>query len=91
LSQSINIDVFYPLIIKTMTAEKPDRQKKISPIAVMRSVIAASFGVQTRTNRERDFEQGKFHHFVIGGIVFAVLFVLFLVGMVKVVLHFAGV
>jgi len=47
--------------------------------------------VQTKTNRERDFEQGKFHHFVVGGIVFAVLFVLFLVGLVKVVLHFAGV
>jgi len=74
-----------------MTAEKSDSQKKVSPLAVMRSVVAASFGVQTKTNRERDFEQGKFHHFVIGGIVFAVLFVLFLVAMVKVVLHFAGV
>ena len=74
-----------------MTTEKSDNQKKVSPLAVMKSVIAASFGVQTNTNRERDFEQGKFHHFVIGGIVFAVLFVLFLVGMVKVVLHFAGV
>jgi DUF2970 family protein len=75
----------------TMAAKKSDSQKKVSPIAVMRSVVAASFGVQTKTNRERDFEQGKFHHFVIGGIVFAVLFVLFLVAMVKVVLHFAGV
>lgn len=74
-----------------MTTENSDEQKKVSPIAVMKSVIAASFGVQTKTNRERDFEQGKFHHFVIGGIVFAVLFVLFLVGLVKVVLHFAGV
>ena len=71
--------------------DKSEQQKKISPIAVMKSVIAASFGVQTKTNRERDFQQGKFHHFVAGGIVFAVLFVLFLVGLVKVVLHFAGV
>jgi len=76
---------------KTMTTENSGEQKKVSPLAVMKSVIAASFGVQTKSNRERDFEQGKFHHFVIGGIVFAVLFVLFLVGMVKVVLHFAGV
>lgn len=74
-----------------MTTENSDEQKKVSPIAVMKSVIAASFGVQTKTNRERDFEQGKFHHFVVGGIVFAVLFVLFLVGLVKVVLHFSGV
>ena len=74
-----------------MTTKKSDDQKKVSPLAVMKSVVAASFGVQTNTNRERDFEQGKFHHFVVGGIVFAVLFVLLLVGLVKVVLHFAGV
>ncbi len=57
----------------------------------MKSVLAASFGVQTKTSRERDFEQGKFHHFVIGGIVFAIIFVLLLVGLVKLVLHFAAV
>ena len=74
-----------------MTTKNSDDQKKVSPLAVMKSVVAASFGVQTNTNRERDFEQGKFHHFVVGGIVFAVLFVLLLVGLVKVVLHFAGV
>ena len=74
-----------------MTTKNSGDQKKVSPLAVMKSVIAASFGVQTKKNRERDFEQGKFHHFVVGGIVFAVLFVLFLVGLVKVVLHFAGV
>ncbi len=72
-------------------ADKLEQDKKISPIAVMKSVVAASFGVQTKSNRERDFEQGKFHHFVIGGIVFAVLFVLILVGLVNVALHFAGV
>ncbi len=74
-----------------MTTENLDDKKKVSPLAVMKSVVAASFGVQTKANRERDFEQGKFHHYVIGGIVFAVLFVLVLVGLVKVVLHFAGV
>jgi hypothetical protein len=72
-----------------MTSEKANSPKKVSPLAVMKSVFAASFGVQTNTNRERDFEQGKFHHFVIGGIVFAVLFVLILVGLVNVIMHFA--
>ncbi len=73
------------------TADKTGQQKKVSMLAVMKSVLAASFGVQTKSNRERDFEQGKFHHFVIGGIVFAIIFVLLLVGLVKLVLHFAGV
>ena len=74
-----------------MTTEKTENQKKMTPFSFMGSIIAAWFGVQTKANRERDFEQGKFHHFVIGGITFAVLFVLFVVGIVKVVMHFAGV
>ncbi len=74
-----------------MATEKTDNQKKITPFSFMGSIIAAWFGVQTKANRERDFEQGKLHHFVIGGITFAVLFVLFVVGIVKVVMHFAGV
>ena len=56
----------------------------------MGSIFAAAFGVQTNKNRERDFEHGRFHHFIIGGIVFAVLFILLVIGIVKVVMHFAG-
>lgn len=73
-----------------MTTEKQDKQKKITPLSFMGSIISAWFGVQTKENRERDFAHGKFHHFVIGGIIFAVLFVLFVVAMVKVVMHFAA-
>jgi len=57
----------------------------------MSSIFAAAFGVQSKKNRERDFEHGKFHHFIIGGIVFAVLFILMVVGIVKLVMHNAGV
>lgn len=74
-----------------MSNDKSENQKKITPLSFMGSIIAAWFGVQSKENRERDFEQGKFHHFVIGGIVFAVLFVLFVVGLVKVVMYTAGV
>lgn len=74
-----------------MTTEKTDKQKKITPLSFMGSIISAWFGVQSKANRDRDFEQGKFHHFVIGGIIFAVLFVLAIVALVKVVMYFAGV
>lgn len=63
--------------------------KPITFFSFMLSIVAAWFGVQSKANRERDFQHGKFHHFVIGGIVFAVLFVLAVVGLVKLVLHFA--
>jgi len=74
-----------------MTTDKTENKKKVSLLSIMSSVTAASFGVQTKKNRERDFEQGRFHHFVIGGIVFAVLFILLIVGIVNVVMHFADV
>jgi len=64
-------------------------KKKISPLSFMGSIFFAWFGVQSKANRERDFEQGKFHHFVIGGIIAAALFILFVVGIVKVVMYFA--
>lgn len=53
--------------------------------------MAASFGVQTQANRECDFKQGSYHHFIIDGIVFTFFFVLLLVGIVKLIMHFFGV
>jgi len=74
-----------------MTTEKQDKPKKITPFSFMGSIFAAAFGVQSNKNRERDFEQGKFHHFIVGGIVFAVLFIFIVIGVVKLVMHYAGV
>ncbi len=74
-----------------MSADNTINKRKITPWSFMGSLFAAWFGVQTKANRERDFEHGKIHHFIIGGFVFAVLFVLFVMGIVKVVMHFAGV
>ncbi len=68
---------------------KNTEEKKVSLFVLMGSIVASAFGVQTKKNRERDFQQGKFHHFVIGGVLFAVLFVLFLVGVVKLVMSAA--
>ena len=62
----------------------------ISPLSFMGSLLAGWFGVQSEANRERDFEHGKFSHFIIGGIVFAVLFVLVVVMIVQIVLKTAG-
>lgn len=74
-----------------MTTEKQDKPKKITPFSFMSSIFAAAFGVQSNKNRERDFEHGKFHHFIIGGIVFALLFIFVMIGIVKIVMHYAGV
>lgn len=54
------------------------------------SVLAAAFGVQSGKNRERDFKHGKAMHFIVAGIVFVMLFILAIVGLVKLVLRHAG-
>lgn len=45
-------------------------------LAVMQSVGAAMIGVQSSKNKERDFTQGKPIHFIVGGIVGTLLFLL---------------
>ena len=54
--------------------------------AIVGSVLAAAFGVQSSKNRERDFSQGSYRHFVVAGFVFTVLFVFTLIVVVRVVL-----
>ena len=55
----------------------------VGPLSIMKSVLAAAFGVQSNANRKRDFESGKFWHFVAGGLVFVVVFVLVIYFAVK--------
>jgi len=43
---------------------------------IAHSVGAGLLGVQSRKNRERDFTQGKPIHFLIGGVIGTVLFLL---------------
>ncbi len=73
-----------------MSSNNQKQKTGITPLSLIGSLFAGWFGVQSKSNRERDFEHGKFSHFIIGGIVFAVLFVLFVVGIVKVVMSTVG-
>ncbi|PJE40431.1 MULTISPECIES: DUF2970 domain-containing protein [unclassified Pseudomonas] len=58
---------------------------------MMQSVLSAAFGVQSGKNRSRDFSRGKPSHFIILGVLFTAVFVLVIFGIVKLVLHLAGV
>ena len=58
---------------------------------MLQSVLAAAFGVQSGKNRARDFSRGKPSHFIVLGVLFTAIFVLLLFGLVKVILHLAGV
>lgn len=55
-------------------------------INVMKSAMAAAFGVQSSKNRERDFKHGKPIHFIIAGILLTFIFLLLVGLMVKVMI-----
>lgn len=59
---------------------------KVSFLQTMGSVVAASFGVQSKKNKQRDFQNGSFGRFVIGALIFTVAFVAVLVFVVNMVL-----
>lgn len=61
----------------TVTNPKP---KGTGFINVVKSAVAAAFGIQSQANRERDFESGRPMHFIIAGVVTTMLF-LFAVGL----------
>jgi len=73
-----------------MSDETSKKKSGITPLSFVGSLFAGWFGVQSEANRQRDFEHGKFSHFIIGGIIFAILLVLFVVVIVQIVLKTAG-
>ena len=59
-------------------------------INVMKSAMAAAFGVQSQANRERDFKEGKPIHFIVAGIVATLIFLICVGLFVKVMIATAS-
>lgn len=55
--------------------------------SVVQSVLAAGIGVQSKANKERDFTHGKPLHFIVGGLIGTVLFILFVWLFVQYLIH----
>ncbi|MBE7375336.1 DUF2970 domain-containing protein [Pseudomonas lopnurensis] len=64
-----------------------ERDKPLTLRQMLGSVLAAALGVQSGKNRARDFTQGKPSHFIFLGLGFTALFVLVILGAVKLVLY----
>jgi hypothetical protein len=67
-----------------------DEARQLGFWELVKSTSSAFLGVQSNSNRERDFTRGKLSHFIMMGLLFGLLFVLTLVGVVQLVLHFTG-
>ena len=70
--------------------EEERRAGRLSILQVAQSVLAASFGVQSARNRERDFTRGSARTFIIAGLVGTVLFVATVYTVVQLVLRASG-
>lgn len=69
--------------------EKP-KPKSLPLFEVAKSIAAAAFGVRSNRLKERDFTHGNHLHFIIGGIIFTLLFILSVAFVVHLVLKNAG-
>lgn len=56
------------------TAERPPT-RRVPPLALLQSVVAAALGVQSAQNRERDFSNGNVWVFVAAGVLATALFI----------------
>ncbi len=63
--------------------------EKLGFFQVVGSVLAGALGVQSSKNRQRDFSQNSVMPFIVGGIIFTVLFVGTIALLVKLVLSSA--
>lgn len=66
-----------------MNDENNKNNNDVTFLQVISSVAAAMFGVQSDKNRQRDFKKGKLWHYVLGGILFAAIFITILVIIVQ--------
>lgn len=67
--------------------DAPPRMRRRDMIS---TILFGALGVQSNKARERDFSHGKPSHFIFFGLGFMMVFILVLVGVVKLVTHLAG-
>lgn len=75
---------------KSLNDKSPKDNKKIGPLQVIGSVLAAMVGIQTEDNRERDFTSGQIGNYIFVGIIVVIIFIFTLISIVNNILDEAG-
>ena len=57
-------------------SDRDEPERGTGFLAVVQSVLAAGIGVQSKANKERDFQRGNPLHFIVGGLIGTLLFVI---------------
>ncbi|PHS13570.1 MAG: hypothetical protein COA86_17110 [Kangiella sp.] len=83
-------------IEKHNTNDKPPEEnkkptpKRLGPLQIIGSVLAAMIGIQTENNRERDFTSGQIGNYIFVGIIVVIIFIFSLIALVDNILEEAG-
>lgn len=68
------------------SVKDPQQSRSVSFLQAIGSSIAAAFGVQSRKNRERDFEHGDVKTFFFAGLLVTAVLLFGMIGIVQIVL-----
>lgn len=71
-------------------APTPPTRRGLRLRQMIGTILFGALGVQSNKARGRDFAEGKASHFIFFGVGFMLVFTLVIIGVVKLVLHFAG-
>ena len=69
---------------------EPEEQPPLGFFELVKSVGMSFLGVQSNQNRKRDFARGRLSHFIVIGLLLAMVFILTIVGVVQLVLRLAA-
>lgn len=75
---------------KEKAKEAPQKEESLTFWETLSSVLWAMLGVQKEKNAKRDFSKGKASHFILIGLLFALVFVLTLYFIVSFVTRHAN-
>lgn len=67
-----------------------DENKPLTKREMLGSILAAAIGIQSNSNRERDFQRGSARRYILWGMAGTLLFVLAVYGAVRLILAFSG-
>lgn len=73
-----------------MSNQDSENRKGTGFFNVLKSTMFAASGIQTKANRERDFEHGKPSTFILAGLIFVVIFIFGMIGIVQLVMTLAA-
>ena len=73
-------------VINSSLTAGAEEKKPLRFLDILGSTFAAALCVQSKANKKRDFSQGKPTQFIFAGIIFAVIFVVSVVAVVRIVL-----